>query len=61
MELEIDRVELEGVCRQHGVAEIADFGSVVRGTQHAASYVDLMYSLTPDSRLDIGSANLRTS
>jgi uncharacterized protein len=47
------------VCRRYGVAELSVFGSVARGDDTDESDVDLLYVLTPDSKLGFEIVDLR--
>lgn len=45
--LDVDEQRLADICRRYGVAELAVFGSAVRGDFGPDSDVDLLYSFRP--------------
>ncbi|MGH3983643.1 MAG: nucleotidyltransferase family protein [Pseudonocardiaceae bacterium] len=47
----VDRGQLDELCRRYGVARIDVFGSVARGEDREGSDVDLLYELRPGARL----------
>jgi predicted nucleotidyltransferase len=47
----IDAARLADLCRRFGVAELAVFGSALRGDTRLDSDVDLLYVLSPGARL----------
>ncbi len=47
----IDRDRIAEICTRFGLAELAVFGSVVRGEVTDESDVDLLYVTHPDARL----------
>ena len=47
----IDHQRLRDVCERYGIASIAVFGSVARGTADDDSDIDLLYTLVPGARL----------
>ncbi len=47
----IDRDRIAEICGRFGLAELAVFGSVVRGEEFDDSDVDLLYVARPDARL----------
>lgn len=49
--LAVDRDGVSEVCARYGVAELAVFGSVVRGAAREDSDVDLLYVLVPGRHL----------
>ena len=48
---QIERARIAEICRRFGLAELAVFGSVVRGEESDESDVDLLYVARPDARL----------
>lgn len=50
----VDPTRLAEICQRYGVAELAVFGSAVRGEVTEASDVDVLYVLAPGSRLGFG-------
>ncbi len=42
-----DRAALDALCRQYGIARIALFGSVLKGTARPDSDVDLLVAFVP--------------
>jgi predicted nucleotidyltransferase len=50
----IDAERLADLCRRFGVAELAVFGSALRGDARLDSDVDLLYVLSPGVRLGFG-------
>lgn len=53
-EVRAHRAALAQLCRRHGIAELAVFGSVARGTAGPGSDVDLLYVREPGN--DLGMA-----
>lgn len=51
VELAVDPRRLQEICERYGIARLEVFGSTARGTADASSDVDLLYTLTPGSRL----------
>ena len=49
--IDIDEAKLREVCRRYGIAELAVFGSVARGTAGPNSDLDLLYVLAPEARI----------
>lgn len=49
--LPVDVARLNVVCREYGVEDLAEFGSVARGEASADSDIDLLYVLAPGARL----------
>jgi predicted nucleotidyltransferase len=49
--LPIDPAELERLCREYGIVELAVFGSVARGELDESSDVDLLYVVDPEVEL----------
>jgi uncharacterized protein len=47
----IDVARLEEICTRFGIAELAVFGSVVRGDATPLSDVDLLYGLRPGANI----------
>lgn len=50
----VDPTRLAEICQRYGVAELAVFGSAVRGEVPEASDVDVLYVLAPGTRLGFG-------
>jgi uncharacterized protein len=50
----VDPTRLAEICQRYGVAELAVFGSAVRGEVTEASDVDVLYVLAPGTRLGFG-------
>ena len=50
----VDPARLADVCVRYGIAELSLFGSVARGTESAASDVDLLYVMAPGRTLGFG-------
>lgn len=50
----VDPARLAEVCRRYGVAELAVFGSAVRGEITEKSDVDVLYELAPGTQLGFG-------
>ena len=48
---QIDLTRLDEVCARYGLAELAVFGSTVRGEASRDSDVDLLYVLAPGAQL----------
>ena len=48
---DVDRDRLAAVCGRYGIASLAVFGSVARGTDTTSSDLDLLYELRPGARL----------
>lgn len=46
-----DTRTLEAVCQQYGIARLEVFGSVARDEETSTSDIDLLYTLTPGTRL----------
>jgi len=44
---------LAGFCRAHSVRELAIFGSLARGDEHAGSDVDVLIDLRRDARVGL--------
>jgi predicted nucleotidyltransferase len=49
--IDVDEAKLAEICRRYGIAELAVFGSVARGTSRPGSDVDLLYVLAPEARI----------
>lgn len=49
--LEFRESALEDACRRYGIAELAVFGSVARGTASEGSDIDLLYTLAEGAHL----------
>lgn len=49
--LPIDPAELDRLCREYGIVELALFGSVARGEAADGSDIDLLYVLDPKAEL----------
>ncbi len=47
----VDVARLDAVCRWYGISALFVFGSMARGTPAPTSDVDLLYDLTPGTRL----------
>jgi uncharacterized protein len=47
----VDEAQLADICRRYGIARLAVFGSVARGTADASSDIDILYDLAPGRRL----------
>lgn len=56
--IDIDEAKLSEVCRRYGIAELAVFGSVARGTAGPGSDLDLLYVLAPEARIGWDIENL---
>ncbi len=52
--LSIDSAELDRLCREYGIVELAVFGSVIRGEAVEGSDVDLLYVVDPKAELGWG-------
>lgn len=50
-EFAVDATRLADVCKRHGIAELAVFGSVARGVATPTSDVDLLYVMAPGCSL----------
>jgi predicted nucleotidyltransferase len=49
--LAVDASALEDACRRYGIAELAVFGSVARGSAREGSDIDLLYTLAEGAHL----------
>ena len=49
--LSVDGARLAEICDRYGIAELAVFGSVARGTASSSSDVDLLYVMEPGRSL----------
>ncbi len=49
--LAVDQDRLRDICSRYGVSRLEVFGSVSRGEDALDSDIDVLYQLTPDSRL----------
>jgi len=47
----VDSARLVEICERYGVAELSVFGSVARSEERSDSDVDLLFELTPGTRL----------
>ena len=50
LDLPVDKASLDAFCRRWSVAELAAFGSVVRGDSGPESDVDLLVTFAPEAR-----------
>ena len=50
-DLGLDQRRLADICQRYGVARLLVFGSVARGAASSTSDVDVLYELTPGTRL----------
>ncbi len=59
--LPIGRAELEQICREYGITELAVLGSVARGEADESSDIDLLYTIGPGVQMgwDIEALNDR--
>src|SRR5436190_21562103 len=48
--LPVDLQALDSFCRRHGIRKLSLFGSVLKGTAHGGSDVDLLVEYHPDAR-----------
>lgn len=49
--LPVDRACLDEICERYGIAELAAFGSRIRGDATETSDLDLLYTLAPGRHL----------
>lgn len=56
--LSVDLDRLGEICRRYGVSRLEVFGSVSRGEDAPGSDIDLLYELSPDTRLGWDIENL---
>lgn len=49
--IDVDLGRIGSICRRYGVARLDVFGSTSRGEAHSESDVDLLYELSPGTRL----------
>jgi predicted nucleotidyltransferase len=55
----VDSARLVEICERYGISELAVFGSIARGSEHADSDVDVLFDLAPGVRLGFGVSALQ--
>jgi predicted nucleotidyltransferase len=51
--LDVDRDQLESLCRRHGIRRLAVFGSGARGELRPDSDLDVLIEFHPDTRVGL--------
>ena len=57
--IEIDRDQLEELCRTYGVRRLAFFGSIIRDDFGADSDVDILVEFQPDTKVGLSFFSLQ--